>query len=103
MVPFCGQSMNLGSYDCIVLSELVVNGKSAMYNFIENPVNTWSFALRGELLYRLLPKRWTPLQTMVTFSRIPVDECVWLRERQDMFLSRTWSLDPDDFLRKALE
>lgn len=63
----------------------------AMYNYIEmrDLVNTWSFRLRkhlDNLLFRMFPSKWIPLYTMVTFSRIPVDECVERRKSQDRIL-----------------
>lgn len=73
------------------------NGQSmsdlAMYNYIEmrDLVNTWSFWLRkhlDNLLHWLFPNKWIPLYTMVTFTRIPVDECVRRRKAQDKILSR---------------
>lgn len=69
----------------------------AMYNYVEmrDLVNSWSFKMRkhlDNLLYRLFPSRWIPLYTMVTFSRIPVDECVRRRAAQDKLLSKTWRL-----------
>lgn len=65
----------------------------AMYNYIEmrDLVNTWSFMMRkhlDNLLYRLFPSKWIPLYTMVTFSRIPVNECVKRREQQDLILTK---------------
>lgn len=65
----------------------------AMYNYIEmrDLVNTWSYIMRKHLdnfLYRLIPSRWIPLYTMVTFSRISVDECVRRRKEQDKILNR---------------
>lgn len=65
----------------------------AMYNYIEmrDLVNTWSFKLRKHLdntLYYLFPDVWIPLYTMVTFSRIPVDECVRRRAKQDRIISK---------------
>lgn len=75
------------------------NGQSmcdlAMYNYIEmrDLVNTWSFKMRkrlDNLLYKLFPKKWIPLYTMVTFSRIPINECIELREKQDLILSRVF-------------
>lgn len=65
----------------------------AMYNYIEmrDLVNTWSFRARkylDDILYRLFPNRWIPLYTMVTFSRIPVHECVARRKRQDELLRK---------------
>lgn len=65
----------------------------AMYNYIEmrDLVNTWSFRFRKYLdntLYYLFPNSWIPLYTMVTFSRIPVDECVRRRARQDEVIAK---------------
>ena len=69
----------------------------AMYNYIEmrDLVNSWSFIMRkhlDNLLYYLFPSRWIPLYTMVTFSRIPIDECVRRRSSQDELLRNYWRL-----------
>lgn len=68
----------------------------AMYNYIEmrDLVNTWSFLIRKKLdnlLYQLFHSNWIPLYTMVTFSRIPVNECVKRREKQDKILNRCFT------------
>lgn len=65
----------------------------AMYNYIEmrDLVNTWSFRARkylDDILFRLFPGWWIPLYTMVTFSRIPVHQCVAKRKRQDELLRK---------------
>lgn len=65
----------------------------AMYNYVEmrDLVNSWSFIIRKHLdnvLYRLFPSKWIPLYTMVTFTRISIDECVRRRASQDMLLNR---------------
>lgn len=73
----------------------VANGQAmselAMYNYIEmrDLVNTWSFKMRkllDSLLYGLFPSTWIPLYTMVTFTHIPIDECIRRRQRQDRLL-----------------
>lgn len=66
----------------------------AMYNYIEmrDLVNTWSFWMRKHLddfLYRIIPSKWVPLYTMVTFSRIPIHECIRRRQAQDKILRRS--------------
>lgn len=38
------------------------------------------------ILYKLIPRWWIPLYTMVTFSRIPYHQCMALRKRQDRIL-----------------
>lgn len=65
----------------------------AMYNYLEmrDLVNTWPYLMRKQLdnlLYKLFPQRWIPLYTMVTFSRIPVQECVKRRKEQDETIVR---------------
>lgn len=65
----------------------------AMYNYVEmrDLVNSWSYIIRkhlDNLLYRIFPSKWIPLYTMVTFSRIPIHECVLKRSEQDRLLSR---------------
>lgn len=68
----------------------------AMYNYVEmrDLVNTWSFIMRkhlDNLLYRFFPTKWIPLYTMVTFSRIPIHECIKRREEQDKILKRLFN------------
>lgn len=63
----------------------------AMYNYVEmrDLVNSKLFTMRKSLdniLYRLMPTKWIPLYTMVTFSRIPINECVEKRRAQDKLL-----------------
>ena len=65
----------------------------ALYNYIEmrDLVNNWSFIMRKKLddfLYRVFPSKWVPLYTMVTFSRIPIHECVHKRAEQDKLLDK---------------
>lgn len=71
----------------------IAMGDLAMYNYIEmrDLVNTWKFRLRKKLdnmLFGLFPNSWVPLYTMVTFTRIPVDQCVRLRAQQDVTLAK---------------
>ena len=63
----------------------------SMYNYLEmsHLVTQRSFLWRKKLdslLYRLIPKWWIPLYTMVTFTRIPYSKCVDFRQRQDRIL-----------------
>lgn len=65
----------------------------AMYNYIEmrDLVNTWAFAARkylDNILYKTLGSKWIPLYTMVTFSRIPIHQCVNRRHKQDIIINR---------------
>jgi len=87
------------------------NGQSmcdlAMYNYIEmrDLVNSLSFRVRKKLddfLYRLFPKRWVPLYTMVTFTRTPIHECVQRRAAQDKIISTCWMLTKTITLTAAL-
>ena len=116
MVPFYGQGMNCGFEDCFVLESLlerfgndnlgyclnkftaerVSNCHSiidlAMYNYIEmrDLVNRRSFLLRKKFdgwMHSLFPAQWIPLYSMVTFSRIPYQQCVTNREWQDTAIS----------------
>lgn len=66
-------------------------GQVAMYNYFEmrDLVNTCSFKMRklfGSLMYRLFANKWIPFYTMITFTHLPVDECVELRAKQDKIL-----------------
>ncbi|KAG9508419.1 Kynurenine 3-monooxygenase, partial [Fragariocoptes setiger] len=118
MVPFYGQGMNCGFEDCLVFEEILdemyngnfelslreftrhrcPNGQAmselALYNYIEmrDLVNSKVFLIRkalDQLLYRMFPKTWISLYTMVTFTRIPIRECVERRERQYRLLATT--------------
>lgn len=69
----------------------------AMYNYIEmrHLVNTWSFIMRknlDNLLYNLFPRKWIPLYTMVTFSRLPINECIERRASQDRLLAKCFKI-----------
>jgi hypothetical protein len=62
-----------------------------MYNYREmsHLVTQRSYLWRKKIdnvLYRLMPARWIPLYTMVTFTRIPYKQCIDLRDRQDRIL-----------------
>uniref|UniRef100_A0A2C9JJ57 Kynurenine 3-monooxygenase n=1 Tax=Biomphalaria glabrata TaxID=6526 RepID=A0A2C9JJ57_BIOGL len=116
MVPFYGQGMNCGMEDCIILDEILdaydndfskalpaytkkrnPDAKAicdlAMYNYIEmrSKVNTTSFLIRKKLdnlLFKIFPKTWVPLYTMVSFTRIGYQEAIKRREWQDQVLTR---------------
>ncbi|KAI8788552.1 kynurenine 3-monooxygenase [Biomphalaria glabrata] len=116
MVPFYGQGINCGMEDCIILDELLdqynndfskalpayTNKRNpdtkaicdlAMYNYIEmrSKVNTTSFLIRknlDNLLFKIFPKTWVPLYTMVSFTRIGYQEAIQRREWQDKILTR---------------
>ncbi|KAK0046996.1 kynurenine 3-monooxygenase [Biomphalaria pfeifferi] len=116
MVPFYGQGINCGMEDCIILNELLdlynndfskvlpayTNKRNpdakaicdlAMYNYIEmrSKVNTTSFLIRknlDNLLFKIFPKTWVPLYTMVSFTRIGYQEAIQRREWQDKILTR---------------
>ncbi|XP_012945866.1 kynurenine 3-monooxygenase [Aplysia californica] len=117
LVPFYGQGMNCGFEDCIVLNDILdqcgddfakalpeytrirnVDAKAisdlAMYNYVEmrSSVNSKLFLIRKKLdnlLYKLFPKTWVPLYTMVSFTRIRYHECISRREWQDKVLTHT--------------
>ncbi|KAH9495524.1 hypothetical protein Btru_013497 [Bulinus truncatus] len=116
MVPFYGQGMNCGMEDCIILDEILdqydndfskalpaytlkrnPDAKAicdlAMYNYVEmrSKVNTRTFLIRKKLdnlLFKLFPKTWVPLYTMVSFTRIGYLEAIKQREWQDKVLTR---------------
>jgi hypothetical protein len=63
----------------------------SMYNYNEmrHLVTQRSYYWRKKIdnfLYRIIPQWWVPLYTMVTFTRIPYNRCVELRQRQDRIL-----------------
>ncbi len=62
-----------------------------MYNYKEmrHLVTQRSYYWRKKIdnfLYRFIPNWWIPLYTMVTFTRIPYQQCLQLRRRQDKIL-----------------
>ncbi|KAG7153483.1 SUMO-activating enzyme subunit 2-like [Homarus americanus] len=111
MVPFYGQGMNCGMEDCVVFDELLELYNDdlsqvlpaytkqrnpdaeaivdlAMYNYIvmRDLVNSKLFLLRkkwDDLLSSLFPRTWTPLYTMVTFTRVRYHLCIANKEWQD--------------------
>uniref|UniRef100_A0A7E4VIH6 Kynurenine 3-monooxygenase n=1 Tax=Panagrellus redivivus TaxID=6233 RepID=A0A7E4VIH6_PANRE len=117
MVPFYGQGMNCGFEDCLVLSDTLdeynddietaittystnrvrdahVINDLAMYNYneLKDLVNKTSYKMRKKLdlwLNSWFPKKWIPLYSMVTFTRIPYHEVVERRAAQDNFLKKT--------------
>merc|ERR1711992_31832 len=114
MVPFYGQGMNCGMEDCRVLDEAfdrhgddiskALENYSqhrnpdaeamcdlAMYNYIEmrDLVNKTSFLFRKKLdnfLFWIMPQRWVPLYTSVTFSRMRYSHCISNKKWQDDLL-----------------
>ncbi|MBU6430446.1 MAG: FAD-dependent monooxygenase, partial [Cyanobacteria bacterium REEB65] len=115
VVPFYGQGMNAAFEDCSVLAEcLDLHGSNvaaafadyeqrrkihtdaladlAVANFVEmrSKVADWRFHVKNradKLLHRLFPRRWIPLYSMVTFSRMPYAETVAKARRQDRYLT----------------
>ncbi|XP_070577975.1 kynurenine 3-monooxygenase-like [Ptychodera flava] len=115
MVPFYGQGMNCGLEDCIVFNELMdkynddfplvlpeytkirnPDAKAmcdlAMYNYIEMraSVNSSWFLFRKKvdnLLHWLMPSRFIPLYTMVTFSRIRYHVVIKKWQSQDKLVN----------------
>lgn len=75
----------------------------AMYNYneLKDLVNHWGYKLRKRLdlfLNRHLGAAWTPLYSMVTFTRTPYHRVVELRQQQDRVSGRgveasSWSSD----------
>ncbi|CAF1315106.1 unnamed protein product [Adineta ricciae] len=114
MIPFYAQGMNSAFEDTLVLFEKLKETNFdfpkafaeynktriddahaivdlSMYNHYEmrHLVTTRSYYWRKKVdnfLYRLFPQWWTPLYTMVTFTRIPYKKCMDLRRGQDKFL-----------------
>ncbi|XP_071797814.1 kynurenine 3-monooxygenase-like isoform X2 [Asterias amurensis] len=116
MVPFYGQGMNCGFEDCVVLEELLEKYNNdfakvlpafsehrapdaqamcdlAMYNYVEmrSLVNSRWFLLKKKVdkfLNWLMPKKYIPLYTMVTFSRIRYHSVIQQWKRQDKFVEK---------------
>jgi len=111
VVPFYGQGMNAAFEDCTVLNECLqacggdcgsalreydrrrkenadAIADLALANFVEMRDHVGSPAFlrkkqRERRLHRLFPKRYVPLYTMVTFTRVPYAEAVRRAARQD--------------------
>lgn len=110
VVPFYGQGANASFEDCVILDECLSRhpadlGKAfreyetvrkehvdvlsdlALENFIEMRDHTASALFRGKkrlerVLHRLFPRRFVPLYTMVTFSRLLYGDAVERARRQ---------------------
>lgn len=111
IVPFYGQGMNCAFEDCTVFMQCIREhapdwsrvlrrcfelrkhdadtlADLALHNFVEmrdHSGSTW-FQLRKKLertLHRRLPGWYTPLYTMVSFTRIPYSQAVMRARRQD--------------------
>ena len=120
IVPFYGQGMNAAFEDCFLLDQLVdrfapdwgeigrtfsVERKDdadaiadlAIYNFLEmrSKVADPTFLLKkkvDKLLNKLMPNRWVPLYSMVTFSNLPYAEAKRRAAEQDEFLKQTLTI-----------
>ena len=120
MVPFYGQGMNCGFEDCLIMNELLEQHNNsirevvplfsesridnchtiidlAMYNYIEmrDLVNSKSFLIRKKFdlfMNKLFPTKWIPLYSMVTFTRIPYQQCMKDKQWQDQFIRRLGKL-----------
>ena len=114
VVPFYGQGANAAFEDCAVLNECIVThapdweaafaryqalrkrhtdalADLSMANFVEMRDHTASraFLLARRLekdLHRLFPTRFTPLYTMVTFTRMPYADAVLKARRQSLIV-----------------
>ncbi|XP_043211081.1 kynurenine 3-monooxygenase-like isoform X1 [Amphibalanus amphitrite] len=111
MVPFYGQGMNAGFEDCLLLDDLLTKHDMdlervlpeytevrnpdaeaicdlAMYNYVEmrHLVNSRAFLMRKALdsfLHTFFPNSWTPLYSMVSFTRVRYHQAIAHKERQD--------------------
>lgn len=116
IVPFYGQGMNAGFEDCTVLNELVNRysgnwekvfaaftenrikdadaiSELALQNFVEmrDLVADTHFLKKRKLsrkLQELLPGKWKPLYSMVTFSHLPYSEALNKGKIQDKILEK---------------
>jgi len=117
MVPFYGQGMNCGMEDVLVLTEMMFEKYPndrlkafeeyskhrnpdaeamcdlAMYNYIEMRDLTarLSFLIRKKLdnfLYWVFPRKWVPLYTSVTFTRMRYHHCISNKKWQDELLGK---------------
>ncbi|XP_038048275.1 kynurenine 3-monooxygenase-like [Patiria miniata] len=116
MVPFYGQGMNCGFEDCIVFNQFLDKFNNdfakalpaysehrnpdakaicdlAMYNYVEmrSLVNSRWFLFRkrvDKFLSWLMPSRYIPLYSMVTFSRIRYHTVIQRWKKQDMIVNK---------------
>ncbi|XP_054158816.1 kynurenine 3-monooxygenase-like [Oppia nitens] len=126
MVPFFGQGMNCGFEDCLILDELLTANNNnlrkvlpvysdqrlgnchtiidlAMDNYVEmrDLVNSRTFLVRKQLdrlLNWVFPRHWIPLYSMVTFTRIPYQQCIQDRRWQDRVIARCQTVSIVTFL-----
>jgi len=119
VVPFYGQGMNAAFEDCVVFDECLKQfgpdwdrafreyealrrpnvdalADLAIENFVEmrDKTGTRSFRARKKVertLHRLLPGLYTPLYTMVSFTRTPYAEAVKRAGRQDRIVRWTFA------------
>jgi kynurenine 3-monooxygenase len=115
IVPFYGQGMNSGFEDCRLLNN-ILNEQSdwkkafqifyqnrfqdaeaiadlALQNFVEmrDLVADPQFLLRKKIenrLAELMPDKWIPLYTMVTFTDIPYSEAARIGKKQDSIMKK---------------
>ena len=115
IVPFYGQGLNAGMEDCLIFDEYMSvlsndlhqsaqqcskrrwkdgHGMAdlSMYNYLEirSHVASKAFLIRKYLeniLYRLFPTTFMPLYTMVTFTRIPIQEVIRRNRKQHKLIN----------------
>ncbi|MFQ5492194.1 MAG: FAD-dependent oxidoreductase, partial [Phycisphaerae bacterium] len=116
VVPFYGQGMNAAFEDCTVLTQCIERyapdwsevlahytrlrrdncnalADLAIANFLEMRDRTGSAAFRWkkwleQTLHKLLGRRFVPLYSMISFSRIPYAEAVAVAQRRGRLLAR---------------
>eukprot|EP00127_Corallochytrium_limacisporum_P006861 Clim_evm76s236 gene=Clim_evmTU76s236 len=117
MVPFYGQGMNCGFEDILEFHATLEKNKGdlamtlesfsqyrpddahaicdlAMYNYIEMRLSVNSLLFRARknvdgLLHSIMPEKWVPLYSMVTFSRRRYSEVVQRAHRQDEIIENS--------------
>lgn len=115
VVPFYGQGMNAGFDDCLIFYEHLAKMDNdlvsaateysdthwrdchaiadlSMYNYLEmrSHVNSWRYLFRkgvDNLLHFFFPGTFTPLYTMVAFTRTPYSKVVAKSRWQNRFLN----------------
>ncbi len=137
IVPFFGQGMNAGFEDCTLLYQLMEEHKGdyeslfntfsrrrkpdgdaiadlALDNFVEmrDKVADERFLLKKDLekkIVSLVPEKWMPLYSMVTFSHMPYSEAQKTGKKQDEILEnlidrkdRAKLFDDGDYLAGVL-
>ena len=121
VVPFYGQGMNSGFEDCEILYDLalqynndwknimdsfqksrkidadaIVNLSLGNYHVMRDYVSNEKFLLQKKIENQFSikhPDKWTPLYSMVTFSKTPYNKAFLLGKKQDAIMKKVMKID----------